>query len=299
MTPITRRPARFLPPLQVLLLLSAPLRAQAPASPAVPADAIPRHETFRIDSRVLAEQRTINVYTPPGYDHAPHGRFPVVYMPDGGMAEDFPHVANTLDSLIALRAVPPLILVGIENAERRRDLTGPTRVAQDSTIAPRVGGSAAFRGFIREELIPWVRGRYRTTGETAIVGESLAGLFIVETFLLEPGLFRRYIALSPSVWWNDGALVASAARHLRRLDGKRRVLFLSAADEPGIADGTAALADTIRTLAPPGLLLLYEPRPDLEHSTIFRAVAPEAFVRVLGNWTAPGSEPEAPARPGR
>ncbi|MGE3527553.1 MAG: alpha/beta hydrolase, partial [Gemmatimonadales bacterium] len=229
MTPITRRPARFLPPLQVLLLLSAPLRAQAPASPAVPADAIPRHETFRIDSRVLAEQRTINVYTPPGYDHAPHGRFPVVYMPDGGMAEDFPHVANTLDSLIALRAVPPLILVGIENAERRRDLTGPTRVAQDSTIAPRVGGSAAFRGFIREELIPWVRGRYRTTGETAIVGESLAGLFIVETFLLEPGLFRRYIALSPSVWWNDGALVASAARHLRRLDGKRRVLFLSAA----------------------------------------------------------------------
>ncbi len=47
--------------------------------------------------------------------------------------------------------------------------------------------------------MPQVRSRYHPTEETAIVGESLAGLFIVETFLLEPDLFDTYIAFSPSV----------------------------------------------------------------------------------------------------
>jgi len=97
----------------------------------------------------------------------------------------------------------PFILVGIENTARRRDLTGPTTSAEDKKIAPKVGGSAAFRQFIREELIPTVKQRYRTTAETAIVGESLAGLFVVETLLLEPGLFDTYLAFDPSLWWNN------------------------------------------------------------------------------------------------
>jgi predicted alpha/beta superfamily hydrolase len=223
----------------------------------------------------------INVYTPPGYDSLGAATFPVVYMPDGGLAEDFPHIANTLDSLIALRAIGPVILVGIENTERRRDLTGPTAVASDSAIARRVGGSAAFRRFLREELMPKIRGRYRSTGETTIVGESLAGLFIVETFLLEPDLFSRYIALSPSLWWNRGALLQLAPKRLQGLSGFPRTLYLTAATEPGIAAETAALAGILEDQAPAGLIWYYEPRPDLEHSTIFRRAVPAAFVKVL------------------
>jgi predicted alpha/beta superfamily hydrolase len=190
-------------------------------------------------------------------------------------------VANTIDSLIGLGVIRPVIVVGIENTQRRRDLTGPTSVASDSTIAPTVGGSAAFRRFVREELMPEVRRRYRCSRETTIVGESLAGLFVVETFLLEPTLFDRYIAFSPSVWWNGGALLRAAEGGASRKARARRTLFLSAANEEQIADGTALLVVRLRTQSPRSLELVYEPRPDLEHSTIFRAVAPEAFVRVL------------------
>jgi len=109
----------------------------------------------------------------------------------------------------------PFILVGIENTERRRDMTGPTENADDKKIAPRVGGSEAFRRFIGQELIPRVKARYRTTRESAIVGESLAGLFVVETFLLEPSLFDTYIAFDPSLWWNNRKLVDGAAKRLR------------------------------------------------------------------------------------
>src|SRR4029077_7189162 len=162
--------------------------------------------------KILGETRRINVYTPPGY--AAHGdaRFPILYMPDGGMAEDFPHVTATVQTLATEGSIRPFLVVGIENTERRRDLTGPTEVAADRKIAPRVGGSAPLRQFMRGELMPQVRARYRTTEETAIVGESLAGLFIVETFLLEPDLFDTYIALSPRVWWKALSLLRGRAR---------------------------------------------------------------------------------------
>jgi len=132
-------------------------------------------------------------------------------MPDGGIDEDFPHVVRTVDSLVAIGAIPPMIVVGVPNTERRRDLTGPTRVSSDSTIAPHVGRSGAFRQFFRQELIPTIDARYATTRERAIIGESLAGLFVVETLLREPLLFDRYVAFDPSLWWNGGALVDSAS----------------------------------------------------------------------------------------
>ena len=253
--------------------------APAPRGP-VP-DPDPSHQTFLVTSVVLGETRVINVYTPPGYDAQPEVSFPVLYMPDGGLEEDFPHIAVTIDSLIRLGRIPPMLVVGIENIERRKDLTGPTTVAKDSAVAPRIGGSANFRRFIREELMPEIQRRYRCTEATAIVGESLAGWFVVETFLLDPGLFDRYIALSPSLWWNDDGLLHVAEARLQAQDDARRVLYLAAANEPGIEAETAALAALIGKHTPPGLRWQYEPRPDLEHSSIFRAVVPEAFVRTL------------------
>jgi predicted alpha/beta superfamily hydrolase len=243
-------------------------------------DTIPKYEAFMIASHGLAERRTINVYTPAEYRTA-HRAFPVLYMLDGGLAEDFPHIVTTVDSLIRLTRIGPIIVVGIENTERRRDLTGPTVVRTDSAIAPRVGGSAAFRQFIRVELIPEVRRRYRCTDETAIVGESLAGLFVVETLLLEPTLFRRYIAFDPSLWWNAGELVRTAERRLGALSDSERSLYLAASNEPVIAQGTAQLAAILKAHAPAGLAWEYEPRPDLEHGTIFRGSAPGAFVKVF------------------
>lgn len=260
-----------------LLLLARTIAAQA-APPPAPADPIPPHDTFTVASRAVGEARRINVHVPSGYTASATTRFPVLYMPDGGLDEDFPHVVNTVDSLISLGAIRPVIVVGIPNTERRRDLTGPTRVHSDSTIAPHVGGSAAFRRFIRDELMPVVRQRYRTTDERSIVGESLAGLFIVETFLLEPAMFDRYVAFDPSVWWNNGALVDSAAAHIALLDNKPRTLFIGTSAD--MTDVAARLATLLRG-ARPALTFEYAPRADLTHATIFRALAPQALARSL------------------
>ena len=139
------------------------------------ADSIPRYDSLSISSRALSEVRRVNVHVPEGYAASKSTRYPVLYMPDGGLDEDFPHVVNTVDSLIALGEIRPVIVVGVPNTERRRDLTGPTKIHSDSAIAPHVGGSAAFRQFFRDELIPEIDKRYRTTPERGIIGESLAG----------------------------------------------------------------------------------------------------------------------------
>jgi predicted alpha/beta superfamily hydrolase len=234
-------------------------------------------DTFTMESKILGETRRINVYLPPGYKETPDLRVPVLYMPDGGMAEDFLHVAGLVQVSVGNATMRPFLLVGIENTQRRRDMTGPTENEDDKKIAPQVGGSFAFRKFIRNELMPEIRERYRTTGETAVVGESLAGLFVTETFFLEPDLFDTYIALDPSLWWNKEKLVNDAAEMLRAWPKATKTLYLANSDEPVIAASTKRLAGILAADAPSTIRWHYESMPDEQHATIYHPAALKAF----------------------
>ncbi len=237
-------------------------------------ESTPPHVTFSIESQVMNELRVINVYLPPGYDESATEKYSVLYMPDGGIKEDFPHIANTIDAGIRAGQMRPIVLVGIENTQRRRDMSGPTSVARDREIAPVVGGSAVFREFIATELIPEIHSRYRITDESGIIGESAAGLFIVETFFLQPELFDVYIAISPSLWWNNEGLVRQAADRLSGWSGLDIDLYLTSADETDIAPPVSRLAEELQKNCPSGIRWTYKPRSDLRHNNIYRSVAP-------------------------
>lgn len=259
------------------LIVAFAALAHAQARPASVERAVPLAfgETFTINSKVLSETRRINVYVPPGYLESAETRLPVLYMPDGGMAEDFLHVAGLVQVSVGNGTMRPFLLVGIENTQRRRDLTGPTENENDKKIAPRVGGSGAFRRFIRDELMPQVKGRYRTTNETAIVGESLAGLFVVETLLLEPDLFDIYIAFDPSLWWNNQKLSGDAGGLLRARPKTEKTFYLASSSED--MEATQRFADVLGKDAPTGLRWHYEQMPDEKHSTIYHPAALKAF----------------------
>jgi predicted alpha/beta superfamily hydrolase len=170
----------------------------------------------------------------------------------------------------------PFLLVGIENTERRRDLTGPTSTPQDLEIAPRVGGSENFRAFIRQELMPAVNSRYRTTGETAIVGESLAGLFVVETLLTEPDLFDTYLAVDPSLWWDGERLVDTALDLIGSRPAGSKTLFLGASAQVGITEPTARLAHLLEEGAPQ-IRIFHRDLPQETHATIYHPAALVGF----------------------
>jgi predicted alpha/beta superfamily hydrolase len=270
---------RILVSTAALALAGVEMAAAQTAAPAAVAPLV-IGQTFTLESRALGETRRINVYLPPAYADSATLRLPVLYMPDGGMGEDFLHVAGLVQVLTGNGAMRPFILVGIENTQRRRDLTGPTTSAEDRKIAPKVGGSAAYRQFIREELMPQVKQRYRTTAETAIVGESLAGLFVVETLLLEPQLFNTYIAFDPSLWWNKGQL-AEQGRGLVRAPGRPPVRVYLATSSQGDLAATRQLVERAGPEAARTGAWHYEPMPEETHATIYHPAALRAFRAVF------------------
>lgn len=258
------------------LLLSAvsaaPLMAAEPTAQTAAASPLVIGETFTIQSKALGETRRINVYRPQPWGLDPKTPLPVLYMPDGGIGEDFLHVAGLVQVLTGNGSMRPFLLVGIENTERRRDMTGPSRDPEDQKIAPRIGGSAAYRDFLRDELMPQIRQRYATTDERALIGESLAGLFVIETLLQEPAMFNSYIALDPSLWWNHGALLSGAGKQVPSVARSGARLFLASSGQPELAASSARLAAVLQQ-ASPATLVKYQTLPEETHATIYHPAA--------------------------
>lgn len=240
-------------------------------------------ETFTIESEILGERRRINVLVPTIYGQKIDEAMPVLCMPDGGMDEDFLHIAGLVQVLVSNGGMRPHVLVGIENTQRRRDMTGPTNSAEDKKIAPVVGGSAAFRRFMKDELMPAVRSRYRTTGEAAIMGESLAGLFVVESFLKEPEMFRTCIAIDPSLWWNAECLVKDAGEKLNAPGPiAPRTLIVAYSSEPTIAGPAKRFAGAMGGCDRLGVEFTCIQLPEETHATVYHPAAITALRRALG-----------------
>ena len=239
-------------------------------------DIIPKHDSFKIESLQVSETRVITVWTPPSYENSIDS-FPVLYMPDGGVNEDFPHIANTIAKLVKEKSIPPIILVGIENTERGRDLTGASEVNGDAKYCPLTDGANNFRNFITEELFPEVTKRYRVTNKRGIIGESLAGLFVMETFVQKPESFDFYIAMDPSLWWNNHYLVRNANNLLENLPNKEIKLWFAGSSAEDISQYTNELAKILKSDPPNELKWKYSDEPNEKHNTIFRATKEKAL----------------------
>ena len=237
--------------------------------PAV-ASAVTPDATFTIDSRALGDPRKVNVALPPGYA-ASGRRYPVLYLLDGGTEqEDFPKITDIVAEAVAAGRLAPMIVVGIAGVDRKHDLTHPATDPKDRELLPTSGGSAAYRRFLVDELQPWVTARYRTNGRRGLIGESLAGLFVVESFLREPRAFDAYLAASPSLWWDDQSLSRQAAGLLAVGGFEGRRLYLSIGDEGAtMQEGVDRVVAAVKVKPPKGLTWRYDPQPGQHHATIY------------------------------
>jgi predicted alpha/beta superfamily hydrolase len=234
---------------------------------------------YEMHSAVLGGPRRINVALPEHYGD-PVRSFRVLYLLDGGEQEDFPHIATLARITAAYGQGEEMIVVGIEGVDRRHDLTSPSSVAADRARAPSAGGADAYRRFLSAELKPWVAARFRTDGRSALIGESLAGLFVLETYLKQPAAFDDYVAVSPSLWWNGGSLAEGAAADLRAPRPAGRRLFLALETPAPPADAAArerALQDRLEQAlrnAVPAVTILRSPEG---HATIYHPAAWQAL----------------------
>lgn len=126
-----------------------------------------------------------------------------------------------------------MIVVGIINTDRTRDLT-PTKAT--GTIAAQfatAGGADNFLKFIETELIPEIEKSYRVQPYRVLAGHSLGGLFAIHALITRPELFNSYVAVSPSLQWSDEATLKRAEEFFKTRKELRATLFTSLGNEPG------------------------------------------------------------------
>jgi predicted alpha/beta superfamily hydrolase len=187
----------------------------------------------QVYSKILKENRKIWVYVPNGADPNTNDkeRFPVVYLLDGNA-----HFFSTmginfhLSQLVRNMINPKMIIVGIPNTNRNRDLT-PSHASYhpplDSAEVADSGGGENFLAFIEKELIPHIDSLYPTTSYKTLIGHSFGGLFAINTLINHPDLFNAYVAIDPSMSWDDQKLLKQSKEVLKENKFKtKRFLFL-------------------------------------------------------------------------
>nr|WP_313417034.1 alpha/beta hydrolase-fold protein [Brevundimonas diminuta] len=237
-------------------------------------------QSYALPSAIMNQTREINVWLPPGYAKG-NQTYPVLYVLDGGQDQDFHHISGIAQLGTIVGTTRDVIVVGVASVDRRNELALPTEDAELITRYPTQGHSDRFRRFIGEEVQPFIESRLCTSGETALMGESLAGLFVVETFLKEPQMFDAYVAVSPSLWWDSGRLARQSGAHLRDHSNDPRTLILTLGDEGEMMQAPMdVLTANLRDHALPGVTWDFTPRPNESHATIYHGAALDAFRRL-------------------
>ena len=162
-----------------------------------------------VPSAVLGEDREVWVHTPASHETG-RDRYPVLVLLDG--PRHFHHTTGIVEFLAASRRIPEMIVVGVSNTDRTRDLT--PHASDVGRAAPEGGGAADFLTFLCDELVPWVDAHHRTRPTRLLVGHSFGGLFAVNALTVRPGFFAGLIAISPSLQWAGQRTVEDVARWL-------------------------------------------------------------------------------------
>ena len=206
---------RLLCGLAVLLTISSVALAQ-------PAGTVTR---LVLKSDVLGEERTVLIRTPVGYETNKLS-YPVLYMTDGDAHMD--HTSSTIAFLTRNGRIPDLIVVGVTNTDRTRDLTP---VKSTDKRFPGGGGADNFLKFFETELIPHIEKEYRVQPYRILAGHSLGGLFVIHSMITKPGLFNSFIAVSPSLAWEKGEALKRAADFLKTHKEMKATLYVSVGNE--------------------------------------------------------------------
>lgn len=237
-------------------------------------------------SKILNENRNLWVHVPG--DESPDGIFakqhyPVIYLLDGGQ-ENFSVVASIINQLgggSGNLMFPQMIVVGIPNTDRTRDLT-PTHIVfspgMDSIEARNSGGGEKFISFIEKELIPHIDSLYPTAPYRVFIGHSLGGLISIYTLVNHTNLFSAYVAIDPSTFWDNQIVLKQVKEALEKRQFEKTSLFLAAANTMNSGFDTSIigpimrcnfqLRDYLDTYKENKLTSAYKYYPEYDHNSV-------------------------------
>lgn len=240
-----------------------------------------------VQSNLLKEKRTINIYLPEGYNSSDTIKYPVIYLLDGGADEDFIHIVGLVqfNNFSWINRVPKSIVVGIANTDRKRDFAYPTTIEADKKRYPSAGKSETFIAFIEKELQPYINKKYNTNNIKTLIGQSLGGLLATEILLKKPTLFNKYIIVSPSLWWDDASLLKQTSAILQEAFTQKTDVYIGVGKEglapsaiPHVMEVDAnLLVEKLRSSKSKSFTVHFDYLPQEDHATISHQAVFNAF----------------------
>ena len=183
-----------------------------------------------IFSKTLGESRDFWIRLPDNFQPNSDKKYAVIYLMDGFSLE------STLKAVYGNywgHYLPHMIIIGVSNrSNRTRDLTtSQIKMRHGRAFNSETGGAETFTKFMEKELIPYIDSKYPTIAYRTLIGHSYAGLFTINILVNHKHLFQNYIAIDPSLDWDDQKLLNQAKEKLKTEDYNGKSLFVSLAAE--------------------------------------------------------------------
>lgn len=237
-------------------------------------------EIRTIKSKILNEDRVLNIYLPQNFDKTKS--YPIIYLLDGSMNEDFIHVTGLVQFFNQMYSMPETIVVGIANIDRKKDFTFHTDLKDLQKDYPTTGHSDKFISFLEKELKPYIEGQFKTT-DTYIFGQSLGGLLATEILLKRPEMFNNYFIISPSLWWDDESLLKQASQLLTKIPDTKKFIYVSVGkgEHPVMIKDAESLDDILKKSNKKNWTVEYKMMETDNHATILHRSLYEGLVKLF------------------
>lgn len=237
-------------------------------------------EVRTLKSKILNEERTLNIYLPQGFDKTKS--YPMIYLLDGSMNEDFIHVSGLVQFFNQMYSMPETIVVGIANIDRKKDFTFHTDLKDLQKDYPTTGHSDKFIDFLEKELKPYIESQFKTTDQY-LFGQSLGGLLATEILLKKPEMFNNYFIISPSLWWDDESLLKQAGQLLSKIPDTKKFVYVSVGkgEHPVMIKDAETLYDILKKSNKKNWTIEYKMMETDNHATILHRSLYEGLVKLF------------------
>ena len=265
------------------IILSWSLYAQQSTEPIVIG------QRLNLDSEILQEERPILISLPKHYDRDSLASYGVIYLLDGD--GHFHHTSGIADFLRNNDKMPPMIVVGIPNtSDRTRDLTPHT--AADTLRFPTAGGADRLLAFMQQELFPYLEANYRTNHYKLLIGHSFGGLFAAHVLLHHPGVFNSYLAISPSLWWDQQDLVKNQFSDLMTQEQELPGHYYMSLGNEGrdMLGGVWKMAALLEERGPKNLEWKFDHLPEETHGSIPLRSTVNGLEFIFSDWSLPNHQ---------